>query len=201
MRLGDSEPSRISKREMVCIPRARIRPTEFLREDRTIRRRSWISPGGHLRRCSSDWATGACPWMVLSAAQLVSRWRSMVSEGMAAKPSGFPRSPSGVREFVLHAFGREFAGAAASMRFYCFDCRWLACVEPRRGREDLQTMPTNRRSPSVLVTAKAISGRSARNRPFGAPFPRGRSRRRSGCPECAIGIRPGSWSGAALLRA
>jgi hypothetical protein len=42
-------------------------------------------------------------------------------EELANKLSGFPRDPKDVREVVLGSFGREFAGGAASLRFYCAD--------------------------------------------------------------------------------
>ena len=48
---------------------------------------------------------------------------------MAKKLSGFPRSPADAREIVVGSFGREFAGGAASMRFYCADSAGHAYVE------------------------------------------------------------------------
>jgi hypothetical protein len=50
---------------------------------------------------------------------------------VAAKLVGFPRGPSDVREFTLGAFGREFAGGAVSMRFYCIDQAGHSYVESR----------------------------------------------------------------------
>lgn len=52
-------------------------------------------------------------------------------EEVAEKLSGFPRSPADVREIVFGAFGRECAGGAASMRFYCMDQAGHAYVESR----------------------------------------------------------------------
>jgi hypothetical protein len=42
-------------------------------------------------------------------------------EEIAKVLSGFPKDPSDVREIDLGKFGREFAGGAASMKFYCAD--------------------------------------------------------------------------------
>jgi hypothetical protein len=50
---------------------------------------------------------------------------------LAAKLTRFPRDPSDVREFTLGAFGREFAGGAASLKFYCIDQAGHAYVESR----------------------------------------------------------------------
>jgi hypothetical protein len=50
---------------------------------------------------------------------------------VAAKLAGFPRDPSDVREFILGAFGHEFAGGAVSMKFYCIDQAGHAFVESR----------------------------------------------------------------------
>ena len=52
-------------------------------------------------------------------------------EELADKLSGFPRDPKDVREIVLGAFGREFAGGAASMRLYCADKAGHAYLESR----------------------------------------------------------------------
>ena len=48
---------------------------------------------------------------------------------MAKRISGFPRSPADAREIVVGSFGREFAGGAARMRFYCADSAGHAYVE------------------------------------------------------------------------
>jgi hypothetical protein len=42
-------------------------------------------------------------------------------EEVSARLAGFPKNPADVREFILGAFGREFAGGAVSMKFYCID--------------------------------------------------------------------------------
>ena len=48
---------------------------------------------------------------------------------IAEKLLRFPRHPTDVREVVVGSFGREFAGGAASMRFYCIDHAGHAYVE------------------------------------------------------------------------
>jgi hypothetical protein len=50
---------------------------------------------------------------------------------LAAKLKGFPRGPSDAREFILGAFGREYAGGAVSMKFYCIDQAGHTYVESR----------------------------------------------------------------------
>ena len=50
---------------------------------------------------------------------------------IASKIAGFPKNPADVREFTLGAFGREFAGGAMNMRFYCIDQAGHAYVESR----------------------------------------------------------------------
>lgn len=52
-------------------------------------------------------------------------------EEIAAKLSGFPRDPKDIREIVLGAFGREFAGGAVSMKFYCVDRAGHVYVESK----------------------------------------------------------------------
>jgi hypothetical protein len=42
-------------------------------------------------------------------------------EQIAVKLAGFPKSFADAREFVLGAFGPEFAGGGVSTRFYCLD--------------------------------------------------------------------------------
>jgi hypothetical protein len=48
---------------------------------------------------------------------------------IAKKLSGFPRYPADARDIVIGSFGREFAGGAASLRFYCADAAGHAYVE------------------------------------------------------------------------
>jgi hypothetical protein len=52
-------------------------------------------------------------------------------EELANKLAGFPRNPTDVREIVLGMFGREFAGGAVRMRFYCSDKAGHAYVESK----------------------------------------------------------------------
>jgi hypothetical protein len=49
----------------------------------------------------------------------------------AAKLEGFPRHPSDTRELQFGAFGREWAGGAVSMRFFCRDAAGHASIEAR----------------------------------------------------------------------
>src|SRR5207245_2532022 len=51
---------------------------------------------------------------------------------------------------------------------------------PHSQKHGLKFVLPRRDKPAATVTC----GRSARSRPFGAPFPRGQSRRRSGYPGC-----------------
>ena len=46
----------------------------------------------------------------------------------AAKLEGFPRSASDSRELVFGGFGKEWAGGAVNMRFYCPDAAGHAFV-------------------------------------------------------------------------
>jgi hypothetical protein len=50
---------------------------------------------------------------------------------IASRLSGFPTNPSDEREIVLGTFGREFAGGAARMRFYCADRAGHAYLESK----------------------------------------------------------------------
>lgn len=52
-------------------------------------------------------------------------------EAFAKKLSAFPRNPEDMREIVLGSFGREFAGGAVSMKFYCADKAGHAYVESK----------------------------------------------------------------------
>jgi hypothetical protein len=47
------------------------------------------------------------------------------------KLADFPRSPADLHETILAAFGREFAGGAASVKFYCTDQAGHAYLEAR----------------------------------------------------------------------
>ena len=49
----------------------------------------------------------------------------------AAKLEGFPRHPSDTCELLFGAFGPEWAGGGASMRFFCGDAAGHALVEAR----------------------------------------------------------------------
>ncbi|HEU0367618.1 MAG TPA: hypothetical protein VFR42_00300 [Candidatus Acidoferrum sp.] len=48
---------------------------------------------------------------------------------LAAIISGFPKDANDARETVLGAFGREYAGGAASLRLFCIDRAGHAYVE------------------------------------------------------------------------
>lgn len=52
-------------------------------------------------------------------------------EEVAVRLAGFPKNPADMREFILGAFGREFAGGGVSMKFYCIDCAGHAYIESR----------------------------------------------------------------------
>ncbi len=67
----------------------------------------------------------------------------------AAKLEGFPRQPSDTRELQFGAFGPEWAGGAASMRFYCKDAAGHASIEARI-ESDYQGMD---KAQSVLLFA------------------------------------------------
>jgi hypothetical protein len=50
---------------------------------------------------------------------------------VATKLRGFPVNLSDVREVTIGGFGPEWAGGAASMRFYCIDGKGHACIEAK----------------------------------------------------------------------
>jgi hypothetical protein len=50
---------------------------------------------------------------------------------LASTISGFPKNANDVREIVLGAFGREYAGGAASIRLFCIDRAGHAYVESK----------------------------------------------------------------------
>lgn len=50
---------------------------------------------------------------------------------LAATISGFPKDNKDVREVVLGAFGREYAGGAASFKLFCIDRAGHAYVESK----------------------------------------------------------------------
>ncbi len=50
---------------------------------------------------------------------------------IAKKLAGFPKNPADTRETALGAFGPEFAGGGASMRFYCVDMAGHAYLESK----------------------------------------------------------------------
>lgn len=54
----------------------------------------------------------------------------------ATSLEGFPRNVSDAREIQFGAFGREFAGGALSLRFFCKDSSGHAVVEFRFESED-----------------------------------------------------------------
>lgn len=52
-------------------------------------------------------------------------------EKLAEIIAGFPKDVNDVREIVLGAFGREYAGGAASLRLFCLDRAGHAYVESK----------------------------------------------------------------------
>jgi|SRR5579859_1898981 len=50
---------------------------------------------------------------------------------LAAAISGFPKDNKDVREIVLGAFGREYAGGAASFKLFCIDGAGHAYIESK----------------------------------------------------------------------
>lgn len=73
----------------------------------------------------------------------------------ASKLDGFPNTPSDTREIVLGAFGSEWAGGAAKMRFFCIGSSGHSYVEIQM--ESSRAIAGVIQSSLILVAAEAAA--------------------------------------------
>ena len=74
----------------------------------------------------------------------------------AAELEGFPRSASDSRELIFGAFGKEWAGGAVNMRFYCRDAAGHAFVDARIESDHHKTHGAQSVVLSVPIEASAM---------------------------------------------
>ncbi len=77
-------------------------------------------------------------------------------EEIAATIAGFPDHPSDTRDIVVGAFGPDWAGGGASMRFYCADATGHAYVDAKIESDSSSAKSTQSVSLSLPIEAAAV---------------------------------------------